>query len=284
MPGQPVMAGLRTAILVGMRASDYSYFDAPFLAFAHRGGSTYPPNLHRENTMYAFDQATGLGYRYLETDVHATVDGVLLAFHDTVLDRVTDATGSIAELPYERVREARIAGIDPIPTLAELLTRYPEARFNIDAKAPAAVELLVDTINTYDAHDRVCVSSFSTKRLHQLRQRLGDRVPSALSFRGVAWTRFMPLLPRWIQSPGLAFQLPISYSLISKWLGGREREVRVLTETLIRHAHRAGKQVHIWTIDDVPTMELLIDMGVDGIFTDRIDTLKAVLVARGLWS
>ena len=74
-----------------MRAAEYAYFDAPFAAFAHRGGATYPPNLHRENSLHAFPQAVDLGYRYLETDVHATADGVLLAFHDAVLDRVTDA-------------------------------------------------------------------------------------------------------------------------------------------------------------------------------------------------
>ncbi len=272
-----------------MRASEYPFFEAPFLAFAHRGGATYPPNLHRENTIHAFDQATALGYRYFETDVHATADGVLLAFHDTVLDRVTDRTGSIADLSYEQVAEARIAGIDPIPTLAELFTRYPQARFNIDAKASAAVDLLVDTINSFQAHDRVCVSSFSPQRLHQLRRRLGSRVPSALSIRGVAWARWMPLLPRWIQSPGLAFQMPITYPLASvpvasRWLGGQRHEIRVLTKSLISRAHRAGKQVHIWTINDADTMELLIEAGVDGIITDRIDTLKAVLESRGLWS
>ena len=75
-----------------MRAADYAFFDVPFAAFAHRGGATYEPNLYRENSMHAFKEAVALGYRYLETDVHATRDGVLLAFHDRVLDRVTDHT------------------------------------------------------------------------------------------------------------------------------------------------------------------------------------------------
>ena len=98
-----------------MRADAYAYFDEPFAAYAHRGGAHYEPNLHRENTLYAFQQAVDLGYRYLETDVHATADRVLVAFHDSVLDRVTDRTGAIARLPYAEVAQARIAGRDPIP-------------------------------------------------------------------------------------------------------------------------------------------------------------------------
>ena len=123
-----------------MRAADYAFFDVPFAAYAHRGGATYRPNLHRENSLHAFQEAVALGYRYLETDVHATRDGVLLAFHDGVLDRVTDRTGAIADLSYAQVSEARIGGIDPIPRLSELLVKFPDARFNIDAKSRAAVD------------------------------------------------------------------------------------------------------------------------------------------------
>ena len=106
-----------------MRAADYAFFDVPFTAFAHRGRATYEPNLYRENSLHAFKEAVALGYRYLETDVHATRDGVLLAFHDRVLDRVTDHTGAIAEMTY-----AEISGqgsTDWIPcTLSELLAEF----------------------------------------------------------------------------------------------------------------------------------------------------------------
>jgi glycerophosphoryl diester phosphodiesterase len=260
-----------------MRAADYPYFDAPFLAYAHRGGATYPPNLHRENTAYAFDQAVSLGYRYLETDVHATSDGVLLAFHDARLDRVTDRRGLIAQLPYAEVRQALIGGRDPIPTLTELLTRFPQARFNIDAKADTSVDLLADIIEENKAADRVCVSSFNVRRVHRLRRRLGDRVASAASMRGIAWNLVAPALTRLLNTPAAALQMPVDYPIL-----GRER--RVLTPSLIKAVHRAGKQVHVWTIDDSECMERLIDAGVDGIFTDRIDTLKTVLTQRGLWT
>ena len=260
-----------------MRAADYAYFDAPFIPYAHRGGAKYPPNVGRENTEYAFGQAVELGYRYLETDVHATADGVLLAFHDPRLDRVTDRRGVVAEMPYAEVKEARIGGHDPIPTLAELFLRFPEARFNIDAKSEAAVELLADTIEEHQAHDRVCVSSFGVSRLHRLRRRLGPRVASAATMHGVAWNVFAPALTRVLNTPAAALQMPVESLIL-----GRQR--RVLTPALIRAVHRAGKQVHVWTIDDQQSMEELIDAGVDGIFTDRIDTLKSVLTTRGLWT
>lgn len=260
-----------------MRAADFAYFDAPFCALAHRGGAVDGEPFDRENTLHAFTQAVDRGYRYLETDVHATSDGVLLAFHDDRLDRVTDSSGLIAELPYAQVREARIAGRDPIPTLAELLAAFPDARFNIDAKASAAVDPLVDMIGEYEAYDRVCVSSFGADRLHRMRKRLGRRVASAASNRAVGWHRFAPLLTRFITTPAPVLQMPITYPVLG-------REITLLTPPLIRAAHRAGKQVHVWTIDDAPTMEWLLDAGVDGIFTDRVDTLKAVLIARGLWT
>lgn len=259
-----------------MRAADYAFFDVPFTAFAHRGGATYEPNLHRENSLHAFKEAVALGYRYLETDVHATRDGVLLAFHDGLLDRVTDRSGAIADLSYAEISEARIHGIDPIPRFAELLTEFPEARFNVDAKSPTAVARLVSTIEEYGAYDRVCVSSFGVRRVHELRRRLGWRAPSAASALGVAANRFAPWLTWALNTSAPVLQIPMSLPI-------RGRRLTVLTPALIGAAHRAGKKVQIWTVDDSETMERLLDAGVDGIFTDRIDTLKEVLVNRGLW-
>jgi glycerophosphoryl diester phosphodiesterase len=259
-----------------MRAAEYEYFSPPFLALAHRGGACYEPNLHRENSLHAFEQAAALGYRYFETDVHATADGVLLAFHDDRLDRVTDRRGMLAQLPYAAVAEARIHGIDPVPRLDELLTAFPDARFNIDAKSPAAVDLLADTIAEHEAGNRVCLSSFGVQRLHRLRRRAGRSVASSASAAGVAANRFLPWLTRVLNTPAPALQIPISH------LFGT-REVTLLTPQLIRTVHRAGKQVHVWTVDDADTIARLLDLGVDGIFTDRIDTLKDVLTTQGRW-
>lgn len=260
-----------------MRADAYSYFDGDFLAFAHRGGALYPPNLHRENSRHAFAEAVALGYRHLETDVHLTADGVLIAFHDDELDRVTDATGRVAELPYEVVARARIGGHDPIPTLSELFEAFPDARFNIDAKSAGAVEVLARTIADHGAHDRVCVSSFGIRRLHRLRRLLGPRTASAASSAGIAVSRFAPWLTAVLDSPAPALQMPVDRRVFGLHL-------QLLTDRLLATAHRRGKQVHIWTVDDEPELDRLIDAGVDGIFTDRPDILASVLRRRGRWT
>src|SRR6186713_1400748 len=112
----------------------YLEHDGP-IAFAHRGGAgDYP-----ENTMPAFANAVSLGYRYLETDVHATVDAVLVAFHDDDLSRTCGRPGRISKLPWSEVRAARVNGTEPIPLLTDLFDAFPDARINIDCKSDAAV-------------------------------------------------------------------------------------------------------------------------------------------------
>jgi len=171
----------------------YAYLDAaldgsgPVLAFAHRGGAYHPEIEGLENTVAAFRLAVDLGYRYLETDVHATNDGVLLAFHDAVLDRVSDVKGEIAQLTEGEVAAALIGGQERVPTLAELFEEFPDARFNIDIKAEAAVPLLARFIEDRQAWDRVLVGSFSPRRLGRFRNLTGGRVPTSAS--GWRWTR-----------------------------------------------------------------------------------------------
>ena len=260
-----------------MRADAYPFFEPRFIAFAHRGGATYPSNLHRENSLHAFAEAAALGYRYLETDVHATADGVLIAFHDSKLDRVTDGHGAVANLTYERVSRAKIHGIDDIPRFVDLLTSFPDARFNVDAKSRASVDLLADLIIAHRAQDRVCVNSFSIRRFHRLRRLLGPQVPSGASALAIALYRFAPWLTRIVNTTAPVLQIPME----QKILGIR---FPVCTRSLLQAAHRSGKLVHIWTIDDPATMAKLIDDGADGIFTDRIDLLKDLLEQRGLWT
>src|SRR5438477_10872657 len=117
--------------------------------FAHRGGASDKP----ENTMAAFERAVELGFRYVETDAHLTADGVLLAFHDHVLDRVTDRTGVVADLPWSEIKQARVDG-EPIPLLEDLLGAWPNVRLNIDPKHDAAVRPLVQTLERCNALDR----------------------------------------------------------------------------------------------------------------------------------
>jgi glycerophosphoryl diester phosphodiesterase len=259
-----------------VRADDFPYFDSPTpIGLAHRGGALHPDNVDLENSLAAFRTAVSMGYRYLETDVHATADGVLLAFHDSSLDRVTDATGLISDLPYAAVREARIGGTEPIPTVDELLEEFPHARVNIDVKAAGAVGPLIEAVQRHGAVGRVCVGSFSRSRLRTVRRALGPGLATAAGQVGVAAMRFSPLtLSRWIRTASPVLQVPTHASL-------RGRRVTVVTPALVRRVHALGKHLHVWTIDDEEEMHRLLDLGVDGLVSDRIDTLATVLAERG---
>ncbi len=257
-------------ILASVHNGGYAFLDHPRpLAFAHRGGAA----AGLENSMTAFEQAVRMGYRYLETDVQATADGVPLAFHDSVLDRLTDRRGRVADLPYREVAKARIGGQEPIVLLEDLLAAFPEVRFNIDVKHPAAIDPLVSAIRRTGALDRVCVASFSDRRLAAVRAALGPQLCTSLGPREVFWLRTgasIRLLDRLVPRGIPCVQVP-------PWLP-------LLTRRFINHAHVLGMQVHVWTINDPVVMHRLLDLGVDGIMTDRIDTLRDVLTTRGAWT
>ena len=259
-----------------VRAADFPMFAPRWAAFAHRGGAGHPELVGKENTIAAFRHAVGLGYRYVELDVHATLDEHLMVFHDDDLRRLTGGRGTMADRTYAEIATLRVGQSEPIPTLDEVLETFPEIRFNIDIKNDGAVTPLVKTIDRHRAHDRVCVGSFSIERLREFRRLMGRRVPTSVSPVGVVWNGYVPLLPRLLNSPGTALQIPVSHAL------GR-RQVPVLTPRLLRHAHLAGKVVHIWTVDDPAEMHRLLDMGVDGIVSDRTDLLKQVFTERGIW-
>ncbi|MFP5415368.1 MAG: glycerophosphodiester phosphodiesterase family protein [Actinomycetes bacterium] len=257
-----------------MRAAPTDYFDVPFAALAHRGGACADAPIEVENSLRAFTAAWAMGYRYLETDVHVTADGTLVAFHDDVLDRVTDAGGRLAALPWVEVARARIGGTEAIPTLDELLDALPLARFNIDIKAPAAVEPLARTLAAHGALTRVCVGSFSTRRLARFRRLTRGAVATSASPLEVGVFALAPGVRGVWPLHGRAFQMPTHEPRTG---------VRLLRPGVIEAAHRRGAAVHVWTVNDRTEMESLIDLGVDGIVTDDIATLKAVLVARDLW-
>ncbi|NLE17256.1 MAG: glycerophosphodiester phosphodiesterase [Propioniciclava sp.] len=258
----------------GRPADQYAYFDAPFIALAHRGGITDEAPIEVENSLRGFKAAWDFGFRHLETDVHTTADGVLVAFHDEVLDRVTDAAGRLAALPWAEVERARIGGTEPIPRLDDLLEALPQARFNIDIKAPGAIEPLASTIERHAAHDRVCVGSFHLASITAFRKRTGGRVAASASPLEVGVFGLAPGLRRVWPLLGQAFQMPELEPRTGR---------RLLTRGMVDAAHRHGAVVHVWTINERPDMERLIDLGVDGIVTDNLATLKAVLVERDLW-
>ncbi|HJP65743.1 MAG TPA: glycerophosphodiester phosphodiesterase [Actinomycetota bacterium] len=252
----------------------FPYLDEPegVIAFAHRGGARHPEIPGIENTLAAFEHAVALGYTYLETDVHATSDGVLLAFHDDVLDRVTDLRGVIYEQAYVDVAAARIGGSHAIPKLDDLLEAFPEQRFNIDIKSRGAIEPLARLIEARGAYHRVCVGSFDEGVIRAFRRRIARPVATACGPVAAVATRAGAPVRGLLRDGGVAFQVP-----------HRTRGVVLVTSQFIRRAHAAGRHVHVWTVDDPEEMRELLDLGVDGLITDRTDLLREVLVERGQW-
>ncbi|CAB4372160.1 unannotated protein [freshwater metagenome] len=222
--------------------------------------------------MEAFSQAVDLGYRYVETDAHVTADGVVIAFHDDHLDRVTDRTGLIAELPWSEVSLARIDGVAPIPLLQDLLQTWPDLRINIDPKHDEVVEPLGDLLQKLSALDRVCIGSFSDRRIEHFRERFGRAVCTSMGPRSVAKLR--------ASSFGLGRSRPADNCVQVPTHAGK---VPLVDGRFVRRAHRLGLPVHVWTIDDPEEMSRLLDLGVDGIMTDRPEVLKQVLEARAQW-
>jgi glycerophosphoryl diester phosphodiesterase len=251
----------------------YAYLDAALpIPFAHRGGGV----AGAENTLVAFAQAAERGYRYLETDVRATADGVAVVFHDATLSRILDRPGAVAKLTWADLATIRVNGAAVVPPLTDLLDALPGHRFNIDIKSDGAVDPTIEAIWRTAARDRVLLASFSDKRIRWVRRVCGPRQATSLGLREVARLRLGSLHGRALAGfvPGVpAVQLPIR-------VGG----VRLLDRRLVAHAHRLGMQVHVWTVNDIADMHELLDLGVDGIMTDHIETLRTVLTERGQWN
>lgn len=241
----------------------YLQWDGP-IPFAHRGGASDAP----ENTMPAFEYAVDLGYRYIETDVHVTADGVLVAFHDNDLQRTCGRPGRISDLPWSEVRAARVNGEAPIPLLEDLLGAWPDVRVNIDCKTNAAVDALVAALQRTDSLHRVCVGAFNDARLRRLRSRLGDALCTSLGPAAVAGLRFRAVR----RTVAHAAQVPV-----------KQGPITVVDDAFVARAHALGVHVHVWTIDDAAEMHRLLDLGVDGIMTDRPTVLRDVFQERGLW-
>jgi glycerophosphoryl diester phosphodiesterase len=153
--------------------------------------------------------------------------------------------------------------------MEDLLSAFPKARFNIDCKSNAAVSALVSMIKRTNSRSRVCLSAFDDRRLIRLRNALGPRVCTGL---GPAQVAALRVLGRTAGAGGAA-QVPV-----------RQGRVTLVDERFVGGAHRRGIQVHVWTIDDAAEMRRLLDMGVDGLMTDRPIVLRDVLIDRGEWN
>ena len=213
-----------------------------------------------------------LGYQWVETDAHVTSDGVCLAFHDDRLDRVTDQVGIVGELPYSKVKTALVDGREPIPLLEDLLGSFPQLRVNIDPKHNDSLAPLIEVIKRTNSVDRVCIGSFSDARIARIQQAFGPQLCTSLGPKAIARLR------------GGSYGIPAGrFDAACAQVPHKFKGVTVTDERFVRRAHRAGLQVHVWTIDDPDEIKFLLDLGVDGIMTDRPATLKEVLQERGEW-
>lgn len=252
----------------------HPFLDEPGpIAFAHRGGALEGP----ENTREAFQNAVDLGFRYLETDCRLTSDGVPIAFHDARIDRVSNREGAINTMTWDELSELVIhreqGGGGHLMSFEQLLAEFPETRLNIDAKEAMAVLPLLDVLTAGDALDRVCLASFSDQRNSGIRQQLGDRgcvsqgpFESIITVvRGRLGQTSEDAATRPLQIPANLGRLPIAMAGV------------------INAAQSFGSDVHVWTVDDPKRMHELLDLGVDGIMTDRPSVLRDVLIERGQW-
>jgi glycerophosphoryl diester phosphodiesterase len=241
------------------------------IACAHRGGAVDG----LENSLAAFGRAWELGYRWFETDARLTSDGVLVAMHDPTLDRVTDRGGAVAELPWREVRAARIAGREPVPLIEDVLSGWPEARVVIELKADDVVDPVIELVRRTGAVDRVCIGSFSDRRLARVRAAFGARLCTSMGpnevrrLRAAAWH----LLPRrTVPSAAACVQVPTGWGRIP-----------LAEPRLLACAHALGLPVQVWTVNQPEEMRRLLDLGVDGVLSDDLSALRAVLEERGAW-
>jgi glycerophosphoryl diester phosphodiesterase len=251
------------------------------LAVAHRGGNA----VAHENTLEAFQDAIDLGYRRIETDVHFTRHGELLAVHGQTIDgseAIQKGVDAYVHLGARAIRIADLTRADrqaiahdglSIPTLEEALSLDREVYWNVDAKRPEAVTPLLAVLRRLAAFPRVTLASFHENSIRELRARAPTGTQTSLIAREVLKLYLTSVLP-WdpVRFPkDTRAQVPSTY-------GKRT----LVTPAFVRAAHRHGIPVDVWTINNQQDMEHLLDSGVDGMMTDASRTLKSVLESRGL--
>ena len=257
----------------GVPAARYAFLDGPGpVAMAHRGGAIE----HLENTMPAFQACVDLGYRYLETDVRVTADGVLVVFHDPTLERVTDRTGrDRAPDAGPRCRRRASAAGSRSCGSRTCSAPGPTSGSTSTSRRPASWRPLVRTVRRLEVADRICLGSFSDARIAAARRLFGPAVCTSLGPRGVAALRLSSYSPR---AAGLV-RIQAGCAQVPLQLGGRA----LVDERFVAAAHARGLQVHVWTVDTEEETTAMLDLGVDGIMTDRPAMLRELLEKRGQW-
>ena len=244
------------------RASEHPYFEGSTpRVFAHRGLHLNVP----ENTAGSFRAAIAMGATFIETDVVGSKDGFAIISHDTTLDRISTRTGLVSEHTAAELADIDLGG-EGFLTLVQALEQFPPTRFNIDVKDDTAIDGVVHAVNHAEAIDRVLITSFSTRRRRATVARL-PRVASSASA-----TEFLVIAAA--TRLGFTPPLPLVHAL---QIPERANGITFVTEQMVERYHRAGLEIHVWTIDDEETMRRLLGIGVDGIVTDRADIALRVV-------
>ncbi|NMH98110.1 glycerophosphodiester phosphodiesterase family protein [Pseudonocardia acidicola] len=264
----------------------HPYLDGPYpRAYAHRGWHL-DELAGCENTLASFHRAVAEGFSYIELDVHSSVDGVAMVHHDRTLDRTTDGTGPLAHLPAAQIERAKVRGREPVPRLEHVLTELPDTRVTIELKSDAAVVPTLTALDRTAAWDRVCIGGYNERWLRRARAGGGARLftsmaqNSAFGLRGRAWLGALPA-----PFSGLA-ELPVLPAVRGRLaqLPHRFGALTVVDSDLLRVAHDSDREVHVWTVNDPVQMGELLDLGVDGLLSDRPDLLRDLLRDRGEWA
>jgi glycerophosphoryl diester phosphodiesterase len=241
---------------------------------AHRGGAGLAP----ENSLAAFGRAHALGFRYLETDLQLTADGVCVAFHDRSMRRVLGVPGTVRNTPWARLRELRFHG-ERVPTLDDLLETFPDSCFMMDLKDPDVLDPVLEVLRRRRALDRVCLAGATDRLLSAARDRAGPGLSTSLGWESVVRLACAARAGAGLRRLGEDLP-PAEFVHVPRFYG----VLPVYCRRLVAMAHDLGLQVMAWTIDDAPVIGALLDEGVDGIITDRPDVLREVLIARDAWT
>ena len=247
-----------------------TYFDPPPpRVLAHRGLATEAP----ENTLLAFAKAAAVGTAYIETDVHVSSDGIAVVSHDPSLARVAARKVDVAQLTMAELRRIDLGHGQGFASLEEALDAFPDLRFNVDVKVAGAVTPTVAALQRTRAASRVLLTSFSDPR----RRRLGALVPDAVTSAGRAGV-IRSILAALVGRRGAMERALRGAAALQ--VPERVGPVRLVTRRFVSAAHRAGAEVHVWTVNDPADMERLLDFGVDGLVTDRADVAIPLIAAR----
>lgn len=241
------------------------YFSGPSpRVLAHRGLSQHRSGID-ENSLLAFQEAIEHGATHIESDVHATKDGVAVLFHDSDLRRVAGLDVPIAKLSYRELTEVRLIHGGKIPSLDEVLGL--QVKLNLDIKASGAIMPTVRAIEENQAHDRVLVSSFSSSRRRKALRLLSKPVATSASMREV--------ILAWASSSlgGVGFGL-VAQGLDAFQVPPAQGPIRFASSRFISLAKQHGIEVHFWTVNDPEQMRELLALGADGIVSDRIDLMR----------